>query len=345
MRLAYLFLTVLITASSHADILVKLTGAGTTIPLATLQPSQTLTFYAVSKGKHTTPLQISLSGPDGMKVTGVAAKQQGSVAATMAKANLFYPLEIRGQNKINAMRQDCADYAVGDVLDEEEFNPDDIIPQWHPVCELYSQQDIGELAEQLTLLYGGSWDTLRTCGYLVYMYQGGIDGEGFPVDGLHAAAPFTVAKNYLAIVRKDACGASGDNYVVQIRVKMPKEFVSSGYLTFRAIEQKHTGGKEATIKPVSDGMFAPDPLLLMRYLSFCSQNINVVKFKNGKPKSVKSVPVHDLIYYRDMTLTRSPILKHLSGGKGSVELYNDRTGYGVCFELVRKRQRKNGYPS
>jgi hypothetical protein len=48
---------------------------------------------------------------------------------------------------------------------------------------------------------------------------------------------------------------------------------------------QHYGGSEATIKPVSDGMYAPEPLLLMNYLGFCGQRINIVKWKRGKPVS------------------------------------------------------------
>jgi hypothetical protein len=345
MKLAFVFINLFFVASAFAETQLKLTGSGVSVPLSSLEANQTLSFYVVSKGKHTAPIQLSLSGPDGMKVTSSAAKEKGDTAKTLQNKSLFYPLEVKGQAKIQAMKSQCVDYALSEIEDEEEFNPNSIVPQWHPICELYSAEDLGELGAQLTTLYGGAWETLRTCGYLVYMYQGGIDGEGFPVEGLKFSSSIVVAKNYLIVVRKDACGDSKDNYVVKINVKMPKEFSNEGYLTVRAMQQKHMGGKEATIKPISEGKFAPNPLLLMRYLSFCGQNINVVKFKAGKPKSVKKVQVEDLIYYRDMTLTRSPIQKHLSGGKGSVELYNDKTGYGVCFELVRKRQRKNGYPS
>jgi hypothetical protein len=107
---------------------------------------------------------------------------------------------------------------------------------------------------------------------------------------------------------------------------------------------QHYGGSEATIKPVSDGMYAPEPLLLMNYLGLCGQRINIVKWKRGKPVSRTAAKVFDLIQYRDFVLTRTPIGPYLTGGEASIELFDRNSGYGACFELERKRQRVNGYP-
>ena len=115
-------------------------------------------------------------------------------------------------------------------------------------------------------------------------------------------------------------------------------------LAIRASDSDFNGDMAASIKPTSDGKFAPQPILLMSFLgSFCGQHLEISKWSSGKITSKSSTESKDLIPYNGHLLTRTPLGRFLSGGKGTFELFNGRSSYSVCFELKRKRQKVNGY--
>jgi hypothetical protein len=111
-------------------------------------------------------------------------------------------------------------------------------------------------------------------------------------------------------------------------------------------EVTYRGSKAASIKPVSDGMFAPNPLLLMSSISPYSEGIFQTKWKaNGSISLMRTVPIVAYAGYRNLTLTRSVVTSLLAeGGKATFDITDGRTAYSVCFAMKRTRQSKNGYP-
>jgi hypothetical protein len=344
---------------------IKLIGSTASFKLSDLRPGEVVTVYGVSKGNSSNPVKINLYGPKGVRVSASAAKVTGTIEATLRAKRAFYPIEMTEKAALDARDAECVDFSPGDAASEEEppFDPNSIVSTSDPICNEYTPSDIAALGEGLAETYGGSWDAGRVCGYIVYVYRGGA-GEGELIVPLPTPTPVVtplpmqgrkrvpkvggseevISNEYGAVLSKNACGKESDRYIFRVRVILPKVLPSSGFLRVRLFETKHFGGKEATIKPVSDGMYAPQPLLLMNYLGFCGQKISVVKWNKNKPVGKSATKVFDLIRYRDLVLTRTPISSLLTGGEASVELFTQNGGYGACFELTRTRQRVNGYP-
>ncbi len=330
---------------------IKLGGGSASFKLSELRGGEEVTVYGTSKGNSSNPIKIGLYGPAGLKLSASASKVEGSLRAALKQSKKFFPIKLTSKKQAMAKANECVTFSQGDVLSEEEpeFDPNSIVSTSDPICELYSADDIAALAEALTQTYGGSWDAGRVCGYIVYVYRGG-NGEGeivpptpSPVKSAKAS-PGTVSGDYVGLFEKNACSSETDTYIFRVKIKLPQNLPSSGYLRIRVSETKHYGGKEATIKPISDGKFAPQPLLLMNYLGFCGQSIKITKWSGGKPVSSTDAKVFDLIHYRDLILTRTPIGNYLVGGEATVQLFDQNSGYGACFTLERKRQRVNGYP-
>lgn len=178
----------------------------------------------------------------------------------------------------------------------------------------------------------------ETCAYLIHH---GVKNEDFyPPPTYKGSSLGAHAKELYGIFHKDACGSEEDEYELSITIS------SSGRPSLSVRSQDWHGGMQASIKPTSEGRFAPQPLILMNWLqSRCGQLINAVKWQDGRPSKVEYVPVGDFIPYRDMRLARSPIGHLLNGGKGTFELISPlKGGYGVCFDFEKKRQVRNGYP-
>jgi hypothetical protein len=113
--------------------------------------------------------------------------------------------------------------------------------------------------------------------------------------------------------------------------------------TFR--ERRYTGSRAASIKPVSDGMFAPSPLLMMSSL-YSREAITQSRWSRaGKLQRKTPVRIENYVYYRGLSLTRSVVTNLLrQGGKATFDLSNGERAYSVCFKMQRIRQRVNGYP-
>jgi hypothetical protein len=350
-RVVFAFCLLILPFSLHAEERqIKLKGGSASFKVSELSPGEEIVVYGTSKGNSSNPIKIGVYGPSGIKLSASASLQEGSLRTSLKKTKNFFPVKLLSKKQAMGKQSECVTFSQGDVLSEEEpeFDPNSIVSTSDPICELYSADDIAALSEALTQTYGGSWDAGRVCGYLVYVYRGGNEGGDVlptPAPLIQAAVSSDfISADYVGLFEKNACSSEGDTYIFRVKVKLPQKLPSSGYLRIRISETKHYGGKEATIKPISDGKFAPQPLLLMNYLGFCGQNIKITKWSGGKPISSADAKVFDLIHYRDLILTRTPISSYLVGGEATVQLFDQNSGYGACFTLERKRQRVNGYP-
>jgi hypothetical protein len=180
---------------------------------------------------------------------------------------------------------------------------------------------------------------------------GGGDIPGSGGDGASGGSiiPGQQVKS-IGMLRKNACAAPNKSrYLIRLAVNLTEidpAALQAGTeirVTFR--ERKYTGTKASTIKPVSEGRFAPHPLLLMSSVSAYRERVLVTRWKNDRPRPSVELPIEDYVYYRGLVLTRSVVSSLLNGnGKATFEIVGGDRGYGVCFQMRRARQSRNGYP-
>lgn len=303
-------------------------------------------------------IRLVLSVPSGSKVKASYVTLNGPVARALAATKKFAPLSVLTDSQaahLNA--KPCIDFSPG----EGSAEPEASIPQPEsnsPLCNLFPSDARSAIGEALAALYGGTWNDAQVCGYLVNNYLGGAE----PCDpddplcallqALEQSQPQAVRQsfsteleysNFLIRVSQNACAPKNTRYLIKIEVTVP-ERSEQITLTARATSSTFSGAKAATLKPISDGKFAPQPILLMSFLgSLCGQHLELSKWTNGKPISKNKIEPKDLIPYNGRVLIRTPIGRFLTGGKGTFELFNGQTNYGICFELRKSRQKVNGY--
>ncbi len=330
---------------------------GTKYQLIATEDATSLTFLAETRGDSTTPVRIVVEGPGGMRVvTHMAVKPDSP-----SRLPNWTRLQLKNYSAmLKESSSPCAAFAPGEGSSErDDVPPVSKHPAESPICDLFSSEEMGALAETLGQVYGGVWSHAEVCGYLVDNYLGGMGEcpEGDPIcDLLSAPAVLNTAaavssestrREYYSLLHKNACRPKATRYLLRVVVDLSEllpEQRAGAAISVQANEYQFTGDKAASIKPVSDGRFAPQPLLLMSFLgTFCGQRINLVRWGNDRPKIAATIRVEDLIPYKGRILTRSPIGRFLRGGNATFELQNVRSSYGVCFRLERKRQKVNGY--
>ncbi|MCB0333621.1 MAG: hypothetical protein KDD55_08995, partial [Bdellovibrionales bacterium] len=130
--------------------------------------------------------------------------------------------------------------------------------------------------------------------------------------------------------------------------EVPQEVKDIGVTLKVSLSTNHHGeGKQASIKPESEGRYAPRPIILMNYLDgVCGHRIDTVKWKSkNKVQWRKELEIYSLLAYQDMVLSLALVDSVLpDSGKATFELYDGTSAYSVCFELKQKRQTANGYP-
>jgi hypothetical protein len=172
-------------------------------------------------------------------------------------------------------------------------------------------------------------------------YPGGSSGTG---SGSYSGNSASI------MIRKDTCGAkSSANYFVRVDLNLagvdPQIRANGFEIQAAVLAQGYKGSRAASLKPESDGKFAPRPLLLLSttggYLGG-NESAAVVRWSRGKVKSVQHLRVEDYVGWQGKVLARI-VAPPLNGGKAVVELSSKSAMYSVCFQMVRKRQRYNGY--
>lgn len=152
------------------------------------------------------------------------------------------------------------------------------------------------------------------------------------------------------LVSKDSCDRTITRYQVDFVVDLSgidRAAAGSSFTISGSIDARTNQASPASIKPVSDGKFAPKPLVLIQGVGYSYYNsgetLRLVKWSKGRPGKGKTLKIEDRVYYRGQSLARSVANGILTGGKGTFEISNgDKVGT-ACFSLVRARQRVNGY--
>ncbi len=322
--------------------------------------SKRVVFYALTKGNSSQPFSVTLTAPAGVKPKAAIAGSKGVPAVQAIAGRSFYPIGLRTTGQIAAQNA-CLKFSPGEGSGEKDDVPPISRPESDsPLCDLFSEAEMAAFAETLSAVYGGPWSRAQVCGYLVENYFGGQEG----CDPHDPACVVTTAKTvqatsrtlftaverttlYYGIIHKNACAPKNSKYMVRLEVDLSKiDPVAHPlvHITIQASEFAYAGGKAASIKPQSSGRFAPQPVLLMTFIgTMCGQKLSLAKWKGSTLQSVTALKLGDLVPYKGWILTRSPISRVLTGGRGTFELTSAYAGYGACFELIRRRQKVNGY--
>jgi len=347
---------------------VKITGAPEKVIL-----------YGISEGNLTRAVQFGLTIPKGTKiraeVTILDAKEN---ALEELKGNKeFYPIELSTLKQIEDKKRECVEISAGEGEDlpepEEDLKPSDFPEMSSPVCDAIAKKDREAIRVQMEATFGGKWTLGNVCGFLVSVaLNPDFDGNNelckkydwlsllklgvncYP-GGLFATirkAQHLTAferKDFYGILRKDACGARTSKYLIRITLNFSGVHAATSHAgvatNFRFKEYKKTSELQASVKPVSEGRYAPRPLMMMNWLgSACGNTMSLTKWNKNMPGKAANLPIYSFLIYKDMILGLSVADKVLKGGKGTFDLTNSLSGYGVCMDLVRKRQKVNGYP-
>ncbi len=327
-----------------------------------------VTFYTVTKGNQSSALAIQARMPANARLTVREALLTKSEGQQLIDKHSFWKVPLRNEKQVEKDNQTCVDFAPGESSSEnDDVPPIDRPSSNDPLCNLFSEEELTAIGQALSATYGGTWSRDQVCGYLVNNYFGGAeacDPEKNPICSLLQAineptshfrtaylslieAPVSTLKKFSALIQRDSCRAKNTRYLVAIDIDLShvsKVDYPIVQISLQANEYQFSGDKAASIKPKSDGKYAPEPILLMSFLgSFCGQNHAVTRWQMSKPRSTTALKVGDLVPYKGRILTRTPIGRVLKGGKASFDLYSAQAAYGVCFNLVPKRQRVNGY--
>lgn len=156
--------------------------------------------------------------------------------------------------------------------------------------------------------------------------------------------------HFLYHLQKDACAAERHSrYRTGIWFDpsgVDPELLTKGLSVRVAIrEQPFTGARVASIKPTAEGKYRGEPLLLMGSIQLGGEYVNLVMRSREGKRRERRMPVVKYVWHRGYALSLARLRGLLRGrGRATFELTNGREIYGVCFELLRRRQVVNGYP-
>ncbi len=308
---------------------------------------ENLTFFGRSKVNFTQPVSITVRAPIGavVSVFGVQTKTK-----TPRLGSLF-PIAVkqRGSDKLSektilrkaSSMQAAATVSESDVIccGRTKQMLDSLLPIYsliNPGCDYQCICDI--ISKGPACLGGGG--------------EGGNGGDG--TNPLPGGDEGVDADKYATVTidgafQKDSCrtGNTPWRLVVSFDLrKVDRNALKNGIaVKVAAREITYGGSRAASIKPVSDGKYAPRPLLLMARTGAFNEAARVVRWSKGKPRVEKVYEKLDSAFYQGLSLVRTPV--ELPGGFATVELLDIKgfsRGYGVCLEMTRRRQYVNGYP-
>lgn len=290
---------------------------------------QTVSLWMLSSGNETLPVKVSLQGPSGLKATLKARQvaRQSMVATALASETGWWNLP-KGTKTLAASSSPPA------------------LPAETSICDYMTEEEIADLIAFYTYLLGRPVTREEVCG--------GFNGDpGDPDNPDDPGDPAGLAE-FTSILLKDGCRAKRRSfYLIKLDLSLNQvDRSQQENITIQAAitARRYSGKRRASLKPVSEGRYAPAPLMLMEalgggfFFGGVSEKMYINKWSKGRPKKNRKVNTPQYVYYRDMRLAEGLIGSHLRGGKATATLSNDITGYSVCLRLERRRQKWNGYP-
>lgn len=362
MRIATTLLVLVLLAvqssfAAPAPMIVKLDGKGGVkkINIPAGSPIRTITAYVPSKGNITQYVSFNIAGPKGVNVTGKAILgKSGKYDAQLKTTKDWVAMKFaKGGKELSAIK------LTGSSIDMSSSSSQSTSSSSNQSGNFYCAGfTVGEIDEMIRML--AQYANLRYTrdGWCSELASNGFNGNlnGFlPSDdsnGGGTGSSDSMLELARLLVRKDTCNAKSNSvYLVRLDISLSgvsaQDFANGFQIQVSSNVINYAGRRAASIKPNSDGKFAPRPLYLMATTGGFGGNerINVVKFSKNKPGSPKKVRVEDYVYYRGYTLARAVADSTLRmGGKANVELQSDNAVYSVCFRMSKSRQKVNGYP-
>jgi hypothetical protein len=322
-------------------------------------------FWGITKGNSSTPFSLQASIPGGATIEVFEQQLRGrrkrkkALKRFITRRKKSTEISLVSQAERLTAQQTCVSIAAGETGEDDQekdafpLDPN-LIEGTLPsglTCKDFSEEAIFALQQRLIAVFPPTaWTRQQTCEYIAspfYSLYGDLTDTVTSQLRIASQLNNTERVDLTGVVHKDACLSSRTNYLVQVHVgltRVDSSLFPQGFpLTVKINEFPYDGSKASTIKPESDGMFAPEPLVLMTYLGFCGQKLSVAKWSHGKKVSLSSIRIEDLITHRGNLYTRSVIGSALTGGQATFELISGLRAYGVCFNLERRRQRVEGY--
>lgn len=324
---------------------------------------QSVRFYAQSNADFTQPLAISIRAPAGAIVSVQAARTKARTPAGV-KRSAFYPVPMRKSGataiaqsiRLRSASSMTSQYSSGSPVETTAVSSGgccglstsflNSFLSAYPSCSDY--QCICEILASTGVCSafpgaGGGTGTPGSGGG-----SSGLPGFTTPTGG--ADDQFYASALIEGAFMKDACARNATPSLLEVTVdlsRVNRSRLTNGLaINIAALERTYTGSRAASIKPVSDGKYAPRPLLIMARAAPGREAVRVVRWKQGKPRIERIYDRLDSAFYRGFSLLRVPV--ELPGGFASVDVVDDDNytkAYGVCLEMVRRRQRVNGYPT
>lgn len=309
-------------------------------------------FYFISKGNVSTQIGAEVLGPTGLQASVEAAQIKGSALETLQKGN-FWKVFLSANGSTSG--RSAVTPASSKTTPRSTVNT----RATDSSCASLPSSVIAIIVANISAQRGTPVSYEEICpaatgqglaGNQASLEEGAEIPEGSEVP---VAAQPKIEQTYgsaKGIIQKDNC-SSLKQYLIRVSVKLDKlapDVLAQGFeIKSRLQEVEYVGGRPASLKPVSDGKYAPRPLLLMQSLGG-GQWVNLVTWAKGKPKIVAKVAASpSIVYWRGLVLVRVVADKLLAAGGGrkvNFELTNGSTIYNVCGKSARVRWRTNGYP-
>lgn len=342
--------------SSIAQTIYRLNPKGPTlsinIPAGSSEKS--ITAYIVSKGNETEYINFAATGPAGVSVSARSQVLTGKNIARFVKANKRWNLV--------PFRKSAKNFKSLSITGSSGSSSQIMALSSAEFCQGFTVEDIDEIIRTIASM-GVTYTREQVCqiyrDYGITKYHGQTGGgTGRPVDGgitgtgggTGSFTPTNLASGF-ALLRKDTCATKKtSSYIVRFDISLARVSAKDRQNGFKieltASPVRHLGSKASTVKPTSEGKFAPRPLFLLNTtggFGYGSEEMNVVRWSNRRPR-VSNVRIEDYVPYRGLYLARAVADRHLRGGGwATVELLGNSSAYSVCFRMARTRQRVNGY--
>jgi hypothetical protein len=350
LTLAVFFPSISLSFAQTTQLQITPNGKSREIQVPVGYTSNKVILYFLSKGNITQLADIGVSGPNGLRIKGSYRIPSGALDQLLTSDKGWNDLPFQDtagkQSAFISIKKDTA------TTDSSSTNSSGTTSSSTDTstCGGLKEVDIQFFIQQ------GVFGSTRAdvCkffsafGNIVPPEVGGTPTSGNPF--IPGGSGNDLDRSFL--IRKDTCGTKKDaQYLVRFEVLLDQIDQASKDAGFKfsiaAKAENYKGRMAASIKPISDGKFFPAPLILIHSLGGYfekEEKVSVVRWKNRRISSVKQLPVDgEFVNYRGKFLRRVVASSVMTGGKATVEISNNNDAYSVCFDMVRKRQRVNGY--
>ncbi len=298
--------------------------------------TRTVSFLVESTGNESEAFDLYIDAPPNTVVTSKQAILSGRDKFSILNfTNEFTPitLNLYGKSKeYNSLKIEGSSAPIAQSTS---------VPVY--VCANLTRAQLDQVKASLKAALGRELSDEEACKILGVSSTPSNQSE--PTPGVGSGLTAGVLSN--GIIHKNSCGSATDSYLLKIDLDLstidPNLFSSGFSIKIGVDLLRYLGGKAASLKPRGDGKYRV-PLGIFNALSASKQFLNIVRFKNGKPKVTKR-EIKKSLYYRGYPLVVGLLDGLLNGGVGTIELTDgQRMVYSHCFKMKAVRQYKADYP-